>query len=79
MPAGRSREIGPAGRGGRIGKIEPVTPPDQAVIGEVVDAANGRTLQEVIAVESGFLFTLREHPLVYPSALLGRIARNTIT
>ena len=49
------------------------------VIGEVIDAANGRTLQEVIAVESGFLFTLREHPLVYPSALLGRIARNTIT
>jgi predicted deacylase len=43
----------------------------------VVDAQNGQTLQEVTAVESGFLFTIREHPLVYPGALLGRIAKIT--
>lgn len=43
-------------------------------IGEVVDAANGEILQEVTAPESGFLFTLREHPLVYPGAPLARIA-----
>ena len=28
------------------------------------------------ATEDGFLFTMREHPLVYPGALLGRIAKN---
>jgi len=49
------------------------------VIGEVVDAQNDQTLQEVTATESGFLFTVREHPLVYPGALLGRIAKDIIT
>jgi len=33
----------------------------------------------VTAAESGFLFTVREHPLVYPVALLGRIAKDIIT
>jgi predicted deacylase len=49
------------------------------VIGEVVNAKNGLILQEVTAPESGFLFTVREHPLVYPGALLGRIAKGIIT
>ena len=49
------------------------------VIGEVVNAKNGLLLQEVTAAESGFLFTVREHPLVYPGALLGRIAKDIIT
>ena len=46
------------------------------IIGVVVDAKNGKTLQEITATEDGFLFTMREHPLVYPGALLGRIAKN---
>ena len=49
------------------------------IIGEVVNAKNGKTLQEVAAVESGFLFTVRKHPLVYPGALLGRIAKDIIS
>lgn len=44
------------------------------VIGEVVSATDGEVVQEVTAPESGFLFTLREHPLVYPGAPLARIA-----
>ena len=44
-------------------------------IGEVLDATDGEVLQEVTASESGFLFTIREHPLVYPGAPLARIAR----
>ena len=46
------------------------------IIGVVVDAKSGKTLQEITATEDGFLFTMREHPLVYPGALLGRIAKN---
>jgi uncharacterized protein len=46
------------------------------IIGEVVDAKNGETLQKTTATEDGFLFTMREHPLVYPGALLGRISKN---
>ena len=44
------------------------------LIGKVVSATNGEILQEVTAPESGFLFTVREHPLVYPNAPLARIA-----
>ena len=44
-----------------------------------MDAKNGLTLQEVAAAEGGFLFTVREHPLVYPGALLARIAKDIIT
>ena len=44
------------------------------LIGKVVGATNGEILQEVTAPESGFLFTVREHPLVYPNAPLARIA-----
>ena len=49
------------------------------LIGKVVSAKNDQTLQEVTASESGFLFTIREHPLVYPGSLLGRIAKDTVT
>ena len=41
-----------------------------------MNAKSGETLQEVTADESGFLFTVRKHPLVYPGALLGRIAKD---
>ena len=44
------------------------------IIGKVVDAMNGKILQEITASENGFLFTLREHPLIYPGDLLARIA-----
>jgi predicted deacylase len=44
------------------------------IIGKVVDAMNGKILKEIIASDNGFLFTLREHPLVYPGDLLARIA-----
>lgn len=45
------------------------------IIGEVVNATDGEVLQEVTTPESGLLFTIREHPLVYPGAPLARIAR----
>ena len=48
------------------------------IIGEVVNAADGEVLQEVTATESGFLFTIREHPLVYPGTPLARIARENM-
>jgi predicted deacylase len=35
---------------------------------------NGEILQEITAPRNGFLFTLREHPLIYPGDLLARIA-----
>ena len=44
------------------------------MIGKVVNTLDGEVLQEVRAPESGFLFTVREHPLVYPNAPLARIA-----
>jgi uncharacterized protein len=49
------------------------------LIGIVVSAKNDQTLQEVTASESGFLFTIREQPLVYPGSLLGRIAKDIVT
>ena len=48
------------------------------IIGEVVNATSGEILQKVIAPENGFLFTIREHPIVYPGATLGRIARKNM-
>ena len=48
------------------------------IIGEVVNVNNGEVLQNVIAQENGFLFTIREHPIVYPGALIARIARKNI-
>ena len=50
----------------------------EEVIGEVVNAANGEILEEVTAPESGRLFTIRKHPLVYPGAPLARIARKDL-
>lgn len=50
----------------------------EEVIGEVVNAANGEILEEVTAPESGRLFTIRKHPLVYPGAPLARIARKNL-
>ena len=47
-------------------------------IGKLVSATNGEVLQVVTAPINGFLFTIREHPLVYPGALLARIAQKDI-
>lgn len=44
------------------------------IIGKVLDSMNGEILQEITAPRNGFLFTLREHPLIYPGDLLARIA-----
>jgi len=48
------------------------------IIGEVVNAADGEVLQKVTAPETGLLFTIREHPLVYPGASLARIAQENM-
>lgn len=48
------------------------------LIGKVVNAADGEVLQEITAPESGLLFTIREHPLVYPGSPLARIARKSM-
>ena len=49
------------------------------IIGEIVGASNGEILQDVIAPDSGFLFTMRKFPLVYPGAPLARIAQKNIS
>lgn len=42
-------------------------------IGEVVDPLTSKTVEEVKAVCSGMIFTLREYPVVYGGSLLARI------
>ena len=43
------------------------------LIGLIIDAYTGRVLEEIIAEESGLIFTLRVSPLVYEGALVARI------
>ena len=47
-------------------------------IGEVLHVTDGKVLQEITAPETGLLFTIREHPIVYPGAPLARIARQNM-
>lgn len=42
-------------------------------IGEIVDPLTGEVLCELLAPNSGILFTLREYPVVYEGSLLARI------
>lgn len=42
-------------------------------IGRVVSSLTGEVLQDVVSPAKGFLFTLREYPVVYPGSLLARI------
>lgn len=42
-------------------------------IGEIVNPLSGELLEEVISPVTGLLFTLREYPVVYEGALVGRI------
>ena len=43
------------------------------VIGRILDCGEGTVLQELVAPESGLLFTLREYPIVYPGSLIARV------
>lgn len=42
-------------------------------IGEVINVLEGKVEEEILAGEDGLVFTLREYPMVYEGALLGRI------
>ncbi len=42
-------------------------------IGKIVSPLTGEILEEIIAPIDGFLFTLREHPVVYKGAIMARI------
>ncbi|MCR5215378.1 MAG: succinylglutamate desuccinylase/aspartoacylase family protein [Lachnospiraceae bacterium] len=43
------------------------------LIGEIILPMEGRVIQEVRAPHDGFVFTLREHPVVYAGDLIARI------
>jgi predicted deacylase len=43
------------------------------IIGSVVSPHTGEELEIVVSPADGLLFTLREHPLVYPGSLLARV------
>lgn len=42
-------------------------------IGKIVSPLTGEVLEEIIADKDGYLFTLREHPVVYKGAIMARI------
>ena len=42
-------------------------------IGKIVDPLTGEILEDIISPKDGFLFTLREHPVVYKGAIVARI------
>lgn len=44
-----------------------------ARIGKIVNPLTGSILEEIVADKDGFLFTLREHPVVYKGAIMARI------
>lgn len=48
-------------------------------IGKIVDPLTGDVLEEIIAPKDGFLFTLREHPVVYKGAIVARICGKSRT
>ena len=45
-------------------------------IGEVINPLSGKLLSEIKAEESGWLFTIREYPIVDEGSLLGRILKS---
>ena len=44
-------------------------------IGEIISPLNGKLLSEIMAEEAGWLFTIREYPVVDEGSLLGRILK----
>ncbi len=42
-------------------------------IGKIVSPLTGDVLEEIISPKSGFLLTLREHPVVYKGAIMARV------
>lgn len=48
-------------------------------IGKIVSPLTGDILEEIIAPKDGFLFTLREHPVVYKGAIIARICEQAST
>ena len=42
-------------------------------IGKIVNPLTGEILEDIISPKDGFLFTLREHPVVYKGAIVARI------
>lgn len=45
-------------------------------LGRIVSAFHGRVLSRVTSPVDGFLFTLREHPIVYEGSLMARMMEN---
>lgn len=43
------------------------------VIGEVIEPITGSSLQQFVAPYDGFVFTLREHPVVYKGDIIARV------
>lgn len=48
------------------------------IIGEIVDALNGKVLARIDAPENGWLFTTREYPIVEEGSLMGRILKSEV-
>lgn len=44
-----------------------------AHIGKIVNPLTGEILEEILSPKDGFLFTLREHPVVYKGAIMARV------
>ncbi len=44
-------------------------------IGKIVSPLTGDVLEEIISPKDGFLFTLREHPVVYKGAIMARVCK----
>jgi hypothetical protein len=42
-------------------------------IGEIIEPVTGKVLQRVISPNGGFVFTLREHPVVYKGDIIARV------
>ncbi len=57
-----------------LANVAPGPIADDALIGTVVSPYSGEVLAEVRAPGPGFLFSLREYPLVYQGSLVARIA-----
>ncbi len=45
------------------------------VIGQIINPLSGKVLDEVISPVDGFLFTIREYPIVDEGSLMGRVLR----
>ncbi len=48
------------------------------LVGSIVNPLTGETLSEITAQEDGWLFTIREHPIVGEGSLMGRILKKCV-